>query len=173
MAKATGSSPVLFPVSNFNSHPENSSCTVQVLFKPCITMNCGISELLQAADTVCCLFPLKNGNKCKCYTLCQSNSCDLLPYRKPRSPPDRNETNSRRFCNTYRQHHSQSSRHCLVKSHISSTSLQIFYHLCLAAEVSVCSEVKWYCKRIITFRHHCSQQLLCPSNTSQNKVHQH
>lgn len=171
MAEAASSSPVLFPVSNFNSHPENSSCTVQVLLKSCIRMNCGISELLQAADTVCWLLWLSNGNKCKCCTLCQSNSCDLLPCGKRRSPPEMRQT-AEVPAIFVRSISLKVSTHCLVKSRISATDFQIFYHPWLAAEVSVSSEVKWYCKRRITLRR-CSQQLRCPSDTSQNKVHQH
>jgi len=46
VTEATGRSLVLFLISIFNSHLEDSSCTVERLLKSCIRMNCGVSELV-------------------------------------------------------------------------------------------------------------------------------
>lgn len=75
MAEVTGISPVFFPISIFNSHFENCSCSMELLIKSCIRIHqafLNYSRLL----TVSWLLRLSNGNKCKYCTLCHSNSCE-------------------------------------------------------------------------------------------------
>lgn len=82
MAEVTA---VLYPISICNSHLGNSSCTVDVLLKSFSRKNCGMSELFWTADRVSWLLQLSDGNKCKCCTLCQSNSRGWFPTL-PSSP---------------------------------------------------------------------------------------
>lgn len=100
--------------------------TAAALWRSCSNPVSGWTVMfLNYSDTLSWLLQLSNGNKCKCFTLCQSNSCNLLPCGKCKSPPDRDETAEVPAVLLSRISHKVST-HCLVKSHIWATDCQTF-----------------------------------------------